>query len=165
MNFKHLLIVGLTIITLSGCFNEEITCTDESVKKLVEEIVIPEIKESLKLERIKKENLGHAMLYATYKRANMDIGTFMKGDKLAAYQQTLNTAQNDVNEIFEGYKFALINMRTTNKDKELHKVSCSGTAQLTFAIYPEDPVDTGISYNAQLSDDMENVYVEVTEME
>jgi len=158
----NIVVAGVLTIGLNGCLdsNSEISCSGETETVLVGEIILPTVKDKLMVQIINEtdpENEMAGLLYGMKKNMAITLGQEPDFSKIKNYESSLATVEKE----FSKYVFNLTDIRTTSKDKELNKVECVGTANIQLENYS---VDYAITYNAQLGDDKENVYVEVSEL-
>lgn len=142
------------LLGLTGCGTSEISCSGDAESKLVEDIVLPNIKDRFIMEKMNEKDPAAGMLYLAMKNMAETIGTAKDPNEMKGFKE----ANAEMEKEFKSYKFTLTDVRTTSKDKELNKVECSAKIAVELPSYN---VNYDVTYNAQLGDDKENVYVEV----
>lgn len=160
---KSLVYIGvstLLITTITGCFGESVSCSSETVKELVEEIAIPETKENMIAEILNKKNNLSGALYLSMKSLATLAGTESKLQTVKGLE-SLPEIKLEVDSEYKNMKFLLGDIRTLAKDKELNSVECA--AKITIKT-PNYELDYDIEYNAQLGDDKEKIFVEVSSL-
>ncbi len=135
----------------------EVSCSGVTEKELVEKLVIPSAKDSLMVQLLNEIDPSNGMAYLYIKKAVAKMGIEADYSKITDYNATADT----VNKEFSHYKFSLKDIRTTAKDKELHKVTCEAIAHVQMENYT---ADYDIEYNAQLGDDKKHVYLKLTKI-
>lgn len=163
-----ILIPLITIsVLLTGCLNEKkdkISCSDVKVKELVEDLMITQSKEDYvdvymdKMTTIKKSNdpkdeMKEAMTSALIK----SMATMMMGE-----EQKKKMVEK-INTEFNNYKFTLNDIRTIKNEKELNRVECQGVVKISLD--NNYSIGYNISYNGQLTDNLEKVYAEIIKSE
>jgi hypothetical protein len=127
----------------SGAAN--ISCNEETVQGLVNEITLPAIKDQLIYETLAETDISAAMRYRLFKAVG-------NTDEIDGFKE----AESNADQILKKAAFSMSDFRTVAKDKELNKVEC--IAEVHYGGW-----HTETEYNAQLTDDGEKVYVEVTQ--
>lgn len=153
-------LIGALSFGFTGCLGESdtVSCSGETVNQLVEEIATPIIKEELFIKLLNNKGMANGMLYQSVKA----MAEF--SDKEIDYNDTVkgyDEAKAELEKEFEKSNFILTDIRTTAKEKEINKVVCMGKATLETINYT---VSYDLEYEAQLGDDKENVYVEITRL-
>jgi hypothetical protein len=157
-------LVGLIIILFTGCLKEEeVNCNDSAVQGLIQEI----ISESLIDKIVFKKAIREKKKEPDYKSNPFMTEEFMEGMFILMIMQEKNKEGSVINKLYKqtlseikAQTFSLTDVMTTKKEKELSRVECKANLNigLQSGNYTFD-----IVYNAQLTDDKESIFVEVTE--
>ena len=160
-SLMNISLMGLVAINLSGCFSENVSCSSKTVKELVEEITLPETKENMIAELLNEKTSMSGTLYLSMKKLAALAGTESKLQTMQGLE-SLPEIKVQVDNEYKNMKFSLGDIRTLAKDKDLNSVECAGKITIKTANYE---LDYDIEYNAQLGDDKEKIFVEVSSLE
>lgn len=161
---KSLINIGLAsviAINLTGCFGENISCSGEVEKSLVKEIALPEIKEKMLMELLNEKSPGSGLLYMSLNKLAAFAG---KESNLSETRglESLTEVQKELESEYSNLSFLLGDIRTLAKDKEINSVECAGKITVKTTKYE---LSYEVEYNAQLGDDKEKVFVEISSLE
>ena len=131
----NILFIGIIVINFNGCYFDEITCDDETAQELVEEIIMEDVLKAI---------------YTSEMTGNL-MNKFKNRVVSPSYAQFKNNAHVD--------KFVLSSFITTNKYKDLRKVECKAISNMSIS---GETYNFDVKYNAQLTDDGKEVFVEVS---
>ncbi len=157
-NLMNISLLGLVAINLSGCFGESVSCSGETERDLVKQIVIPQSKENLIAQLLNEKNTMNGMLYLAAKKFADSYGTKPNLEKFEGLPEIEAKVENEYNNM----NFLLSDIRTLSKDKEINKVECTGKVTIKTTSYS---IDYEVEYNSQLGDDKKKVFVEVSSLE
>ncbi len=157
----NITLATLAITTFTGCFGENVSCSGKTVKELVEEITVPETKENMIAEILNKNNNLSGALYLSMKNLANVAGTESKLQTIKGLE-SLPEVKLEVENEYKNMKFLLGDIRTLAKNKELNSVECAGKITIKT---PNYELEYDIEYNAQLGDDKEKIFVEVSSLE
>lgn len=144
-------------LLLCGCFDakeakkEKFSCNDSTVKELVEEMTIPEVRKEY------SKKLSHS--YKSAKDNNPMMSILFGGGALLNSEDQKDLNQR-VESDFKGYKYSLEDIRTIKKDKELNAIECNADTIITLE--SNQTLKYEIEYKAQLTDNLEKTYTEVS---
>lgn len=150
----------IVALNFTGCFGESVSCSSKTVKDLVEEIAVPETKENMIVELLNKKKSMSGTIYLSMKSLAALTGTESKLQTMEGLE-SLAEIKSEVDNEYKNIKFLLGDIRTLAKDKELNSVECTGKITIKTANYE---LDYDIEYNAQLGDDKEKIFVEVSSL-
>lgn len=165
---KRLIPLIAISILLTGCLNEnkdKISCSDKQVKEAIEDLMISKSKEDYidvymtKMTTTQnsngadKEMVEATKAYGLLKLMGMEM---LGGEQKKKIVEKINTE-------FNNYKFILSDIRTIKNEKELNRVECQGVVKISLD--NNYSVSYNISYNGQLTDNLEKVYVEIIKLE
>ena len=134
---------------LSGCSESHVSCSADGVKRLVEAITYPMIKEKFIANRLNEKSMGRGTSYMLMKHYGFDP------EKIEGYKETKSEADDE----FARYTSKLHNIRTTNEEDGNSKVECAGT--VSIALQPYEPITYDVEYIAQIGSGEEKIYVEI----
>lgn len=140
-----ILLMGIIAINFSGCFLDEISCNDETAQELVQEIVTDDVLNTIFIIKFNKK--GGVVGFET--NGNL-LNRFDNSIFGGSFKEFRNNTNID--------KFTLGSFITKNKNKELKKVECKSSIKV---IVGSDEYNFDVEYEAQLTDDSKEVYVEV----
>ena len=156
----NIVVLGAIAFNFSGCMGENVSCSGEVEKSLVEEIVLPESKVNMIADFLNEKEPAKGMLYLAMRKMAAAYGS--DESKLNKEFKFLTEATAEVEKEYSKYLFKLENIRTVSKNKELNSVSCVGEITIDTLNYSST---YDVEYNAQLGDDKKNVFVEVSSFE
>lgn len=141
-----ILFFGIVAINFSGCFLDEISCNDETAQELVQEIVTKDVLNTIFAIKFNKKSGA--------------VGFDTNGDLLNRFDDSILFAASFKNFRDNTHidKFTLSSFITKNKNKELKKVECKSSINVIVGV---DEYNFDVEYEAQLTDDGKEVYVEV----
>lgn len=137
--------MGIIAINFSGCFLDEISCNDETAQELVQEIVTDDVLNTIFIIKFNKK--GGVVGFETN-------GNLLNRFDNSIFEGSFKEFRNNTNID----KFTLGSFITKNKNKELKKVECKSSIKV---IVGSDEYNFDVEYEAQLTDDSKEVYVEV----
>lgn len=152
MSLINISLIGVITISLSGYFDENVSCSGEAEKDLVKQITLPIAKEKMIAQLLNERNSMNGMLYLSIKKLAETYGTKPNMESF----KDLPKIETKVESEYSNVNFLLGDIRTLSKDKELNIVECTG--KVTFKTYSYE-LAYDIEYNSQLGDNKENIFV------
>lgn len=149
MDKKIFITSPLLLFMLAGCSEPNVSCSADVVKKLVEAISFPMIKEKFIANRLNEKSMGSGTGYLITRHFGIDPR------KIEGYPETKKKAD----EAFAHFTSELHDIRTTGDENSDSRVECTGI--VSIALRPYQPISYNVAYNAQLGIDREKVYVEI----
>ncbi len=156
------------LIGFSGCFEEEMTCNNETAQGIVNELSEPTLLNAIFIKKSMAGEYGEAnpLLLGMLSGEDGDIASninfmssmFANEKKPTPFIEDIQKNLDILKEDLKSAKFSIDSFMTTQKDKELGKVECSATAhyKLNEVIY-----DFDTTYTAQFTDNREQIVVEL----
>lgn len=157
----NLSLMGVIAINLSGCFGESISCSSESVQRLVKESTLPVTKENMVAQLLNEKSPASGMLYLAAKKLADMYGTKPKFEEMSGLE-SIAEVKATVESEYSNLKFLLADIRTLEKDQELNRVECTGKITINT---PRYEISYNVEYNAQLGDDKKKIFVEISNLE
>jgi len=165
---KQLLLLLPLFLLFQGCLGSDTpTCSDSDVKELVHEIIDDDIQDDLILSYFKNTYPDKVMQYAMLK--NYEGISDMIPDKAKEKMKKADeipefiAAKKEMESQFSKMSLKLTSIRSTKIDDPLKKVSCSATMKVQLPDY--DLITYDLNYDAQVTDDGEELIVEVHDLE
>jgi hypothetical protein len=168
----------LATFLLGSCsfLGNDLSCSSGDAKELVEKIEVPNAKTYLAVEIFMSEtdkykNVGKPAM-KRLKPSDLDIKN-MENLLLSAFAPIDFMMMKDeakkaeylarAEKLFEGYSFNLDNIRTIQKDKDVQRVQCQASVNIKHKDAAGKPTTyvKDITYNAQLTDDGQKIFVEI----
>ena len=157
---------------ITGCLDngDEISCSEATVQDILTDILKPELPDKIYTKKYLNGDYGKSnfMLDAMVQGAG-GFENLSKNPMFKLMEDSKDKKENIFTKILNNYKEFKEKFKTTNilydsflttsKDKELSKVICKATATV---VIDNSNYKFDLQYNAQLTDDKKEVYVEVT---
>ena len=157
---RQLLSLALSLpllLSLSGCFEKEVSCSSEDVSKLLEAEVIPFAKKQYIANVMEKEHSFSSLMFS----ALVEYEKMGMGSKDPSQLEGYEEAKEKMEKAFKGYKFILHDIRTTDINEKIHKVACIGYATVKTT---SSDLDFSLDYQAQIGDDKKTLYVDILDI-
>ena len=170
--FLNTTLISFLLIGFSGCLGEDISCSEETVQELVKELTQEDITNNIFLMKYQNGDYGETNMVTSSMIMGANGNIEVLHNFLGGYGETGEDLANSIyGKLLEGKKelvksltldsISLDTFLTTAKDKELSKVECTATINIS---HESNTYSFNTEYTAQLTDDKEQVYVEVVSL-
>lgn len=145
------------LLSLSGCFEKEVTCSSDNVSTLLEAEVIPFAKKQYIVDTMREQHGFSSIMFS----AMMQYENMGMGSKDPSHLDGYEEAKEKMELAFKNYKFILHDIRTTNINEKIHKVECLGSATVKTS---SSTLNYNLNYQAQVGDDKKTIYVDIVDI-
>jgi PBP1b-binding outer membrane lipoprotein LpoB len=152
------ILLGCTLF-FSGCFNgDEVKCDNQQVISMVQDNISNQLILDLATYKLIKDQNKTVTPIEFMTMKLVATGMLMGALNQKEHSPKMDKFIQDLAKLYKSGKFMLKDIRTTSKDKELNKVTCSATAEFNVNDYT---IEGEVNYLVQKTDDGKKLYVEV----
>ncbi|MBE0515642.1 hypothetical protein [Sulfurimonas sp.] len=158
-------------VSLTGCFEEKVRCNNDEAISLVKELIfdnqenvvfdnvlLMDRKRELKNEPTDNEFVTNMILNGQMDGMGLMAIQIQKGQGDSAIAKKYKLLMGEINSV----KIAIQDIVTISKDKEINKVQCQASSNISYSIgtYPFDLI-----YTVQTTDDEKKLLVNIESFE